>query len=80
MSKRNVEQRRRDLCDVAIELLAEDGARGDIVLAHAPADTDALVVKRRALEQLLAASGRENHSEVQRLEQEIKSATIGEDQ
>ena len=26
--KPNVEQRRRDLCDVAIELLAEDGARG----------------------------------------------------
>ena len=28
MSKRNVEQRRRDLCDAAIELLAEEGARG----------------------------------------------------
>ncbi len=46
----------------------------DIALAHAPADADALGVKRQALEQLLAASGRENHSEVQWLEQEIKSA------
>jgi glyoxylase-like metal-dependent hydrolase (beta-lactamase superfamily II) len=43
----------------------------DVVLAHAPADPDALGVKRQALEQLLAASGRENHSEVQWLEQEI---------
>lgn len=45
----------------------------DVVLAHAPDDADALRVKRAALEQLLAASGRENHSEVQWLEQEIKS-------
>ncbi|MGB8386989.1 alkyl sulfatase dimerization domain-containing protein [Mycobacterium sp.] len=52
----------------------------DVVLAHAPADADALGVKRQALEQLLAASGRENHSEVQWLEQEIKSATAEEDQ
>jgi glyoxylase-like metal-dependent hydrolase (beta-lactamase superfamily II) len=52
----------------------------DVVLAHAPADPDALRVKRQALEQLLAASGRENHSEVQWLEQEIKSATVEEDQ
>ena len=37
-----------------------------------------LRVKRAALEQLLAASGRENHSEVQWLEQEIKSATTEE--
>jgi hypothetical protein len=36
-------------------------------------------VKRQALEQLLATSGRENHSEVQWLEQEIKSATTKED-
>jgi glyoxylase-like metal-dependent hydrolase (beta-lactamase superfamily II) len=43
----------------------------DVVLAHAPADPDALGVKHQALEQLLAASGRENHSEVQWLEQEI---------
>ncbi|MCV7089012.1 alkyl sulfatase dimerization domain-containing protein [Mycobacterium interjectum] len=46
----------------------------DVVLAHAPADPDALQVKHQALEQLLVASGRENHSEVQWLEQEIKSA------
>jgi glyoxylase-like metal-dependent hydrolase (beta-lactamase superfamily II) len=52
----------------------------DIVLAHAPADADALGVKRQALEQLLAASGRENHSEVQWLEQEINSATVKGDQ
>jgi hypothetical protein len=36
-------------------------------------------VKRQALEQLLAASGQENHSEVQWLEQEIKSSTVKED-
>jgi alkyl sulfatase BDS1-like metallo-beta-lactamase superfamily hydrolase len=52
----------------------------DVALAYAPADPDALAVKRDALEQLLAASGRENHSEVQWLEQEINSATIKEDQ
>jgi alkyl sulfatase BDS1-like metallo-beta-lactamase superfamily hydrolase len=51
----------------------------DIVLAHSPNDTAALRVKHAALEQLLAASGRENHSEVQWLEQEIKSATVEED-
>jgi alkyl sulfatase BDS1-like metallo-beta-lactamase superfamily hydrolase len=51
----------------------------DIVLAHAPADPDALSVKRKALQQLLASSGRENHSEVQWLEQEITSATVKED-
>ena len=28
MTKRNIEQRRRDLCDAAIELLAAEGARG----------------------------------------------------
>jgi glyoxylase-like metal-dependent hydrolase (beta-lactamase superfamily II) len=50
----------------------------DIVLAHNPADADALNVKRTALEQLLATSGRENHSEVQWLEQEIKSAAVKE--
>ncbi|SPM32719.1 Alkyl sulfatase BDS1 and related hydrolases, metallo-beta-lactamase superfamily [Mycobacterium rhizamassiliense] len=43
----------------------------DMVLAHAPADADALAVKRQALERLLADSGRENHSEVQWLEQEL---------
>lgn len=51
----------------------------DIVLAHAPADPDALSVKRKALQQLLASSDRENHSEVQWLEQEITSATVRED-
>ena len=48
----------------------------DVALARAPADPDALRVKRQALEQLLAASGRENHSEVQWLEQEIKSTVV----
>lgn len=52
----------------------------DIVLAHSPADRAAMHVKRHALEQLLAASGRENHSEVQWLEQEIKNATVEEEQ
>ena len=51
----------------------------DIVLAHAPTDPEALSVKREALQQLLASSGRENHSEVQWLEQEITSATVEED-
>jgi alkyl sulfatase BDS1-like metallo-beta-lactamase superfamily hydrolase len=51
----------------------------DVVLAHSPHDGDALRVKQNALQQLLAASGRENHSEVQWLEQEIKStATEGD--
>ncbi len=52
----------------------------DIVLAHAPDNPDALSVKREALQQLLAASGRENHSEVQWLEQEITSADVKENQ
>jgi hypothetical protein len=47
----------------------------DIVLAHAPGDPAASRVKRGALEQLQAASGREDFSEVQWLEQEINSAT-----
>jgi len=51
----------------------------DIVLAQSPGDAAALRVKRAALEQLLAASGRENHSEVQWLEQEIKTTTAEED-
>jgi len=51
----------------------------DVVLAHSPHDPDALRVKQTALQQLLSASGRENHSEVQWLEQEIKStATQGD--
>ena len=53
--------------------------RTDVVLAHSPHDVDALRVKQTALNQLLTASGRENHSEVQWLEQEIKStATEGD--
>jgi alkyl sulfatase BDS1-like metallo-beta-lactamase superfamily hydrolase len=48
----------------------------DAVLAHSPDDGDALRVKQTALQQLLSASGRENHSEVQWLEQEIKSTGI----
>ena len=50
----------------------------DIVLAHSPGDGDALRVKQAALKQLLTASGRENHSEVQWLEQEIESTATGE--
>jgi alkyl sulfatase BDS1-like metallo-beta-lactamase superfamily hydrolase len=51
----------------------------DIVLGQSPGDAAALQVKHAALEQLLAASGRENHSEVQWLEQEIEKATPRED-
>ena len=51
----------------------------DVVLAQAPTNADALRVKRAALEHLLAASGRENHSEVQWLEQELKSTAVKED-
>jgi alkyl sulfatase BDS1-like metallo-beta-lactamase superfamily hydrolase len=50
----------------------------DIVLAHAPGDRAALRVKRSALEWLLQNSDRENFSEVQWLEQEIKKATTDE--
>lgn len=46
----------------------------DVVLAGVPDDPAAWRVKRAALEQLLAASGRENFSEVQWLEQEINTA------
>jgi len=46
----------------------------DIVLAHVPDDPVALRVKRLALESLLESSGRENFSEVQWLEQAIKTA------
>jgi alkyl sulfatase BDS1-like metallo-beta-lactamase superfamily hydrolase len=48
----------------------------NVVLARTPADAEALGVKRQALEQLLAASGRDNHSDAQWLEQEIKSSTV----
>jgi alkyl sulfatase BDS1-like metallo-beta-lactamase superfamily hydrolase len=47
----------------------------DVVLANSPGDSAASRVKRAALEQLLAASGGENFSEVQWLEQDIKSAS-----
>jgi hypothetical protein len=47
----------------------------DVVLADAPEEPAALRVKCRALEWLLDNSGRENFSEVQWLEQEIKNAT-----
>ena len=50
----------------------------DMVLAHASDDSAALRVKRRALESLLDNSGRENFSEVQWLEQAIKTATTPE--
>jgi alkyl sulfatase BDS1-like metallo-beta-lactamase superfamily hydrolase len=52
----------------------------DIVLATSPSDTGALDVKRLALQQLLTESGRENHSEVQWLEQEIRNTSVEEDQ
>jgi alkyl sulfatase BDS1-like metallo-beta-lactamase superfamily hydrolase len=52
----------------------------DIVLAHTPGEPAALQVKRAALQQLLAASRQENFSEVQWLEQEIKSASPKENQ
>jgi glyoxylase-like metal-dependent hydrolase (beta-lactamase superfamily II) len=50
----------------------------DIVLADSPDDPEASAVKRAALEQLLEASGRENFSEAQWLEQAIKSTTTEE--
>lgn len=50
----------------------------DMVLSSAPADGNALAVKRRALTALLSASDGENHSEVQWLEQEIAGATSEE--
>jgi alkyl sulfatase BDS1-like metallo-beta-lactamase superfamily hydrolase len=51
----------------------------DIVLSHSPGDRDASRVKRIALQQLLVATGRENFSEVQWLEQEIRNATRDEE-
>lgn len=46
---------------------------------YTPGNPDALRVKRVALEQLLAASGQENFSEAQWLEQEIKRAATDEE-
>jgi alkyl sulfatase BDS1-like metallo-beta-lactamase superfamily hydrolase len=51
----------------------------DVVLAHSPGDPAASRVKHAALEQLLVASGRENFSETQWLEQEMQSASRDED-
>ena len=51
----------------------------EIVLNESRGHPAALRVKRAALEQLLADSGRENHSEVQWLEQELKNATPQKD-
>jgi alkyl sulfatase BDS1-like metallo-beta-lactamase superfamily hydrolase len=51
----------------------------DIVLNESPGHPAALNVKHAALEQLLANSGHENHSEVQWLEQQLKNATPQED-
>jgi alkyl sulfatase BDS1-like metallo-beta-lactamase superfamily hydrolase len=52
----------------------------DIVLSLHPTEAAGLQVKRAALDQLLAASGGENFSEVQWLESEIREtdATLGE--
>jgi alkyl sulfatase BDS1-like metallo-beta-lactamase superfamily hydrolase len=50
----------------------------DIVLNHSAEDAAALRLKKHALEVLLENSGRENFSEVQWLEQEMKSATTEE--
>ncbi len=44
----------------------------DIILTREPTDPDALEIKIGALEQLLAASGRENFSEVRWLESDIR--------
>lgn len=48
----------------------------DIILAHSPGERDASRVKLTALQRLLADSGRENFSEVQWLEQEIKKTLV----
>jgi hypothetical protein len=52
----------------------------DELVKQGEGDPNARNVKRHALEQLLQESGRENHSEVQWLEREIKSATPEENQ
>jgi alkyl sulfatase BDS1-like metallo-beta-lactamase superfamily hydrolase len=52
----------------------------DIVLSSTPGDPAASQVKHAALQQLLSASGQENFSEVQWLEQQIKDATAEEKQ
>lgn len=45
----------------------------DIVLHHSPLDPAGLQVKRRALQQMLDDSGRDNFSEVQWLEHELEA-------
>jgi alkyl sulfatase BDS1-like metallo-beta-lactamase superfamily hydrolase len=52
----------------------------DIVLAHEPEDPAAVRVKRHALELLLENSGHENFSEVQWLEQAMKTTTTEDSQ
>ena len=51
----------------------------DIILSRSPGDTAALGVKREALQQVLAAAGGENFSEVQWLQQEINGANTDEE-
>lgn len=51
----------------------------DIVLSCSPGDATALGVKREALQQVLAAAGGENFSEVQWLQQEINGCNTGEE-
>jgi hypothetical protein len=45
----------------------------DLVLSQTPSDAIALAIRREALDQLLATSGRENFSEVQWLDSEIRA-------
>ena len=51
----------------------------DIVLSRSPGDATALRVKREALQQVLAAAGGENFSEVQWLQQEINGSNTNEE-
>lgn len=51
----------------------------DIVLGRSPDDANALGVKREALQQVLAAAGGENFSEVQWLQQEINGSNTDEE-
>jgi alkyl sulfatase BDS1-like metallo-beta-lactamase superfamily hydrolase len=51
----------------------------DIVLSRLPGDATALRVKHQALQQILAAAGGENFSEVQWLQQEINGSNTDEE-
>jgi Alkyl sulfatase dimerisation len=51
----------------------------DIILSQAPDDRAASTVKHAALQQLLAAAGGENHSEMQWLQQELNAAKADEE-